>query len=189
MSPRHSRDKTVRVTYDSDPRFEAFAAREPYFAVLTARKFLRANFTPAHEREFFESGQELADWIFQVIEQRLSPYFSPMSVLEYGCGVGRLAIPLARLPGSVTAVDRSPAMLETARREARRRDVSHIEFLAPRELFASSRRFDLVTCFHVLQRLSQEDGLEVLGALLDRIASGGIGVFHVPFSTKASSLV
>jgi len=28
-----------------DPRWEAFAAREPYFAVLTDPKFLRANLT------------------------------------------------------------------------------------------------------------------------------------------------
>jgi SAM-dependent methyltransferase len=177
------------VTDDVDPRFEAFAAREPYFAVLTAPKFLRANFTPEHEREFFESGQELVDWIFHVIEQRLSPHFSPMSVLEYGCGVGRLAIPFARRPGSTTAVDRSPTMLEIARRESRRQGLDQIEFLTPGKLFASTRKFDLISCFHVLQRLPQEDGLVLLRALLDRIASGGIGVFHVPYSTKASSLV
>ena len=174
---------------DSDPRFEAFAAREPYFAVLTAPQFLRANFTPEHEQEFFDSGQELVDWICYVIEQRLSPHFSPMSVLEYGCGVGRLAIPFARRPGAVTAVDRSPKMLEVGRREAQRYGVGHVEFLTPSELFASARKFDLISCFHVLQRLSRVDGLALLNQLLDRIASGGIGVFHVPFSTKASPFV
>lgn len=177
------------MDHELDPRFDAFAAREPYFAVLTAPKFLRANFTPEHEREFFESGQELVDWIFHVVEQRLSPQFSPMSVLEYGCGVGRLAIPFARRPGSVTAVDRSPVMLEVANREAHRQGVSHIDFLAPVELFASKRKFDLVSCFHVLQRLREEEGLRLLRALLDRIASGGLGVFHVPYATRASSMV
>ena len=43
-----------------------------------------------------------------------------MSILEYGCGVGRLALPLARRAASMTAVDRSPAMLNIARREAAR---------------------------------------------------------------------
>src|SRR5262245_60880221 len=88
-----------------DPRWEAFAAREPYFAVLAAPKFLRANLTPDREREFFAGGEALVDSVFRVIEQ-FSPGFSPMTTLEYGCGPGRLAIPLARRPGAVTAVDR-----------------------------------------------------------------------------------
>lgn len=174
------------MTGAPDPRFEAFAAREPFFAVLTAPKFLRANLTAEHEREFFASGEELADWIFHVIEHRLSPHFSPMSTLEYGCGVGRLAIPLARRPGSVTAVDRSPAMLAAARREADRRGVPHLEFHTPEQFFAGSRRFDLLTCFHVLQRLPSAEGVPLLQALIARIASGGIGVFHVPYRTSAS---
>ena len=142
-----------RGSHEPDPRWEAFAAREPYFAVLTAPEFLRANLTAAHERAFFESGEELVDWFFHVIRRRLSSHFSSMSMLEYGCGVGRLAILLARRPGSVTAVDRSPAMLDAARREAVRQGVSDIEFCTPDALFATSRKFDLVTCFQVLQRV------------------------------------
>jgi SAM-dependent methyltransferase len=108
---------------DSDSRFEAFAAREPYFAILASPKFLRANLTKEREAEFFDSGQEIVDWIVDVIDQRISPHFSPMSVLEYGSGIGRLAIPFGKRPGHVTAVDRSPAMLELGRREAEKQGV------------------------------------------------------------------
>ncbi len=174
------------MTDKSDPRFEAFAAREPYFAVLTSPKFLRANLTHEHEVEFFDSGQEIVDWIFDVIEQRVAPHFSPMSILEYGSGIGRLAIPLAKRPGAVTAVDRSPTMLELGRREAERHGVAHIEFLTPSQLFSSTRTFDLIICFCVFQLLPRDDGIALLNALLARIASGGIGVFHLPFSTTAS---
>ena len=111
-----------------DPRWEAFAAREPHFAVLTDPRFLRANLTPEHEREFFASGEAVVSWMLGVIDAGLSPQFAPMSTLEYGCGVGRLALPLARRPGSVTAVDRSPVMLDLARREAERRGLGHIVF-------------------------------------------------------------
>lgn len=168
-----------------DPRFEAFAAREPFFAVLTAPKFLRANLTPEHEREFFASGEELVDWMADVIERRLAPHFSPLSTLEYGCGVGRLALPLARRPGSVTAVDRSPAMLAAAREAARRAGAGHIQFQTAAEFFTIDRKFDFVVCFHVLQRLPTREGLELLRALVGRIATGGLGVFHVPFRTSA----
>jgi 2-polyprenyl-3-methyl-5-hydroxy-6-metoxy-1,4-benzoquinol methylase len=181
--------RALNVSAAPDPRFEAFAAREPYFSVLTAPKFLRANFSADHEREFFESGEDFDRWIFWVIEQRLSPHFRPMSVLEYGCGPGRLAIPFARRPGSVTAVDRSRAMLDVAKLEANRHGAGHIDFLTTSEFFASARKFDLVVCVHVLQRLPPDEGLSLIEALLDRIASGGIGVFHVPFVTKTPGLV
>ncbi len=171
-----------------DPGWEAFASREPYFAVLTAPKFLRQNLTPEHEREFFASGEELIDWIFHVIE-RLSPNFSPMSTLEYGCGPGRLAVPLARRPGALVAVDRSPAMLDAARREAARQGITHIEFRTPAELFTTPRKFDFVSCIHVLQRLPEDQGLELLRALMERLASGSIGVFQVPYRTAAAPTV
>src|SRR5215468_1168138 len=113
---------------NDESRFDAFAAREPYFAVDTDPRFLRANLTPEHEREFFASGESLVAWMLGVIDAGLAPQFAPMSVLEYGCGIGRLALPLARRPGTVVAVDRSPAMLNLARAEAARRGLGHVVF-------------------------------------------------------------
>jgi 2-polyprenyl-3-methyl-5-hydroxy-6-metoxy-1,4-benzoquinol methylase len=174
---------------DSDPRWEAFAAREPYFAVMTAPRFLRANLTPDREREFFAGGEQYVEWLVRLIGERLVPEFAPMSTLEYGCGVGRLAIPFARRAGAVTAVDRSPVMLETARRESERRDAAHIEFQTPKELFATGRRFELVNCYGVLQRMPPAEGLVLLRRLADLIGAGGVGVFHFPYRTTTSRLV
>src|SRR5215510_4851967 len=108
--------------------WERFAAREPYFAAVTDPRFLRANLTPEHERRFFASGESLVSWMLGVIDAGLAPQFAPMSTLEFGCGVGRLALPLARRPGTVVAVDRSPVMLDLARAEADRRGLGHIVF-------------------------------------------------------------
>ena len=178
---------------DPDPRWERFAAREPYFAVLTAAQFLRQNLTVEAQRAFFESGSALVASMFRAIELQLSPYFNPSAILEYGCGAGRLAIPLARRSarnaGSVTAVDRSPAMLAAARREAERHAVSNVEFQTPAELFAGARTFDFITCYFVLQRLPVEEGLQLMAALLERLTPKGVAVFHVPFRSTASGWV
>jgi 2-polyprenyl-3-methyl-5-hydroxy-6-metoxy-1,4-benzoquinol methylase len=170
-----------------DAAFDGFAAREPYFAIVTDPKFLRANLTPADEREFFFTGEALVDRMFAIIEAGLMPGFAPVSMLEYGCGLGRLAIPLSRRPGSVTAVDRSPVMLELARREAERRGAGHIAFEALNVFHATSRKFDLVVCYHVLQRLTRQQGKSLLRALVDRISPGGVGVFQWPLATGASA--
>lgn len=172
-----------------DPRWEAFAAREPYFAVLTDPRFLRANLTPEHEREFFASGEAVVSWMLAVIDAGLSPQFAPMSILEYGCGLGRLALPLGQRPGSVTAVDRSPVMLDLARREAERRGLGHIVFESPGAVLGPPRTFDLVVCYHVLQRLRRLEGMALLRRLIDLIGPGGIGVFQWPYGGYESGLV
>lgn len=172
-----------------DPKWEAFAAREPHFAVLTDPRFLRANLNPEHEREFFASGEGVVSWMLGVIDAGLAPQFAPMSILEYGCGVGRLALPLARRPASVTAVDRSPIMLDLARREAERRGLGHIVFQTPDALFASPRTFDLVVCYHVLQRLRPVEGMALLRRLIGLVSPGGVGVFQWPYRTRESGLV
>ena len=170
-----------------DSRWEAFAAREPYFSVLTAPKFLRANVTPDREREFYESGEQLVDWMLRTIDLRVQAEFAPMSILEYGCGIGRLAFPLAKTGAAVYAVDRSPAMLDIARREAQRRGLDHITFFTPGALFGQPRKFDLVSCYLVLQRMPPREGLALFQTLLGFLGPGGIAVVHVPHRAIAAN--
>ncbi len=164
-----------------------------YFTVLTNPKFLRANLTDDARREFFAGGDTLVDFMWRTIQLRLSPDFAPTAILGTGCGAGRLAIPLARRAarraGTVTAVDRSPAMLQTARTEAAAHGVDNITFSAPDELFAGQKRFDFVVCYLVLQRLPPREGLALVRALIERVVPGGIGVFQFPYRTEASSVV
>ena len=166
---------------------------EPYFTVLTDPKFLRANLTDETRREFFAGGEALVDFMWRTIQLRLSPDFGPTAILEYGCGAGRLALPLARRAarraGMVTAVDRSPAMLRTARLEAESEGVQNIVFCEPDELFAQTNRFDFLVCYLVLQRMPPRDGLALVRRLIERIVPGGIGVFQFPYRTEASALV
>jgi 2-polyprenyl-3-methyl-5-hydroxy-6-metoxy-1,4-benzoquinol methylase len=177
------------VSTSSDARFDRFAAREPYFSILTDPAFLRARLTPEREREFFASGEAVVSWMLAVIDAGIAPQFAPMSVLEYGCGIGRLAVPLARRPGSVTAVDRSTAMLDLAKAESSRRGVDHIVFQTPDELFASGRTFDLVTCYHVLQRLRRHAALALMRRLTALIGHDGVGVFQWPYRASEDGLV
>ena len=164
-----------------DSAFDEFSAREPYFAVLTHPKFLRANLTPAREREFFGTGEALVDWMFAIIEAGLVPEFAPVSMLEYGCGLGRLAIPLARRAGSVTAIDRSPVMLDIARREAERRGARPHRVRRSRRVRlrspGSSTWSSAITC---CSGSARRQGLALVRELVDRISPGGVGMFQWP---------
>jgi ubiquinone/menaquinone biosynthesis C-methylase UbiE len=170
---------------DSSAVWERFAAAEPLFAVLTHSQYLSAQATPRSETAFFESGEQYVASTFEFIRGRLDPHFTAETILEFGCGPGRLAIPFSRRVRSVTAVDISPAMIARAQDFANRYGAAGIEFKSLRE-FASGadEPFDLVNCHLVLQRMSQAEGLELLRMLLPRV--GEIGVFQMPYRSLAS---
>ncbi len=158
---------------------EDFIRREPYFTIVTDPRYLSANRTPDAEREFFQSGENDVAEMFDIIRLRVAVHFAPRLVLEYGCGIGRLAVALARRAEHVTAVDASPAMLAAARR------ADNVDYL--RQLGADDR-FDLITCFLVLQRLPREEGLALLRELLGRLDGGGVLVAQVPFQRPKKAL-
>lgn len=167
-----------------DAEWERFAEREPYFAILNAERFRRTQLTPLAEREFFASGESLVAWMMQVIDASLSPQFAPVSMLDFGCGVGRLTIPLAGLPGAITAVDRSPAMIRHAQRELERRGITHVRVQSDAELFGGTQKFDLVVCYQVLQRLPRRHGVALVRRLIAHLGPRGVGVFHVPVASR-----
>jgi len=166
--------------------WDAFAAREPYFAVLTHPRYLSANFDAAAEAEFFDSGDAYVSELYSIIRARVAPHFAPETVLEYGCGVGRLLLPFARRAANVTGVDRSPSMLATARTHLAKAGISNVELTGVRSGIST---FDLVNCFLVLQRMRRSEGLALLRQLTLHVREGGVGVFHFPYRVNASSLV
>jgi SAM-dependent methyltransferase len=178
------------ATLRPDPAFERLAAREPFFAVFPAPHHRAAALTAATRAAFFDSGARLVDALVRTIELRLAPHFEPTAILEYGCGPGRLALPLARLAarvdGTVTAVDRSPAMLDALRAEATARGTANMS-IEPAAGFWSTAapRFDFVTCYLVLQRLDPADGLALARSLLGRLLPGGVAAIQVPYRSRA----
>ncbi len=158
--------------------WDAFAAREPYFAVLTHERYLRKHFDPAAEAEFFDSGEAYVSDLYSILGTRVASHFAPASVLEYGCGVGRLLLPFARRATRVTGVDVSKAMLETARMHLAKAGITNVELLPSLD----DRTFDLVNCVLVLQRLPVREGLELLRRLTRHVREGGVGVFQFPLS-------
>ena len=170
-------------------RWDDFAAREPYFAVLTHARYLRANFDAAAQAEFFDSGDDYVSELYGIVRARVAPHFGPVSVLEYGCGVGRLLIPFARRATTVTGVDISPAMLAVARERTEQTRVTNVSLMTADDFAADARTFDLVNCFLVLQRMRPDDGLALLRRLAKRVREGGVGVFHFPYRINASRAV
>jgi 2-polyprenyl-3-methyl-5-hydroxy-6-metoxy-1,4-benzoquinol methylase len=80
----------------------------------------------------------------------------PASVLEVGCGAGRLTPTLARHARHVTALDMTPAMLDAARRACT--GLAHVDFVLARaeQLPWRGRTFDVGVSVWVLMHLLDE---------------------------------
>src|SRR5580704_8517953 len=89
----------------TDAEWEKWGQRDPYFGVLTDNRFRQKRLTADTKAEFFASGARDIDHVFQVCREHICPDFRPRSALDFGCGVGRLVIPLAALVEHVVGVD------------------------------------------------------------------------------------
>ncbi len=80
------------------------------------------------------------------------------TVLDIGCGTGRLSLMLAQRRATVTGLDVSPAMLDFCAAEAKRRRLrNRLELIcAPaHNIPCPSRKFDIVVCFGLLEHLPE----------------------------------
>jgi len=174
---------------DSDRDWEAFGKRDPYFAVLTAPEFHGALSGSAREK-FFESGEEHIEMIFSIVRERLDPTFAPQSALDFGCGVGRLVIPLANRCREVTGVDVSPSMLAEARRNCDALELRNVSLVEGDDSLSRVKgAFDFVHTYIVLQHIPVERGERLIKKLAELIAPGGVGMLQVPYTTGRRSLV
>jgi SAM-dependent methyltransferase len=167
---------------DTDTEWKKWGERDPYFAVLTDPKFRSANLSDESRREFFDSGRLHVNHVLDACQRYVNPHFSRGSVLDFGCGTGRLALPFAEQFEHVTAVDVSQAMLREARRNAEVAGLKNIAWLPSDDnLSAVQGRFDLVHSVITLQHVDVPRGRALFARLVELVAEGGVGAIQITY--------
>jgi 2-polyprenyl-3-methyl-5-hydroxy-6-metoxy-1,4-benzoquinol methylase len=177
---------SIKIKNASDQNWEHFGQHDPYWAVVTLDKFKKSNLNQDSLDEFFASGENWISDTFSTIRNTLDASFAPRTGLDFGCGVGRLLIPLARRLEHVVGVDVSPAMLREAQQNFISYGLTNYKLiLGDATLSRVTTQFDIVTSFIVFQHIPFDSGIKIFRRLVELVNPDGFGVLHILYS-KAS---
>jgi len=166
----------------TDREWERWGQQDPYFGVITDPRFRRDRLTPSDLDHFFATGRVHVDYTLSVIRRHLDATFSPRAVLDFGCGVGRLLLPFAKMADRVVGIDVSSAMLAEAQLNLDAEDCANVELLHQGDSAGlEPSTFDLVHSSIVLQHIEVDRGLKIFGQLVALVAPRGIGAIQVTY--------
>jgi len=171
---------------NSDTEWEKIGGSEPYWGVLTTEEYKRKNLTPASRQEFFNSGEEYVKQIFEIISSYIDRDFNPSLGIDFGCGVGRIAIPLSKRCKQVIGVDVSPSMVAEAKRNCVLFNITNIDFVD--DLSKIKQKVDFINTVLVLQHIETNRGTNIIEDFVEKLTPSGIACIQVPYSIERSPI-
>jgi SAM-dependent methyltransferase len=171
------------VLRDTDADWAKLATEDPFWAVLS-QDGLRGDTLPEEKlRSFFQTGESQIARIFGFIKRHLQEDFRPKRSLDFGCGVGRLLIPLARLSEEAVGVDVAAGMLQQCRKFLLEQGISNVTLFQNDDLLRDiSGHFDFINTQIVLQHIPPERGYYLVERLIKLLKVGGVGSIQVTYA-------
>jgi SAM-dependent methyltransferase len=160
----------------TDRQWDKWAADDPYRGVLGVDTTTLGD--EAIKTAFFASGETHIAHVQALVDQFFGGIKPATTVLDFGCGVGRLVRPLAARFEHAIGIDISPKMLEIA--HGNLSDYSNVTLTTSLdEIERSGKSIGLVHSYIVLQHIRPEQGLPIIKRLLGLLSDGGVFALHV----------
>ena len=174
---------------NSDKEWIRLGREDPYLTTLRTLDPYKRNLKNGGETDFFASGEQYVIDLMGTIEAQLASEFHPGTTVDFGCSVGRLALPLARRSGVLFGLDVSPDVLLEAKRNADLHHINNIQWtLSDDELSLVPNGLEFFHSYNVLQHIPVNRGLHIIERALERLGPGGVLAVHFPYADRASSL-
>lgn len=159
----------------TDRDWEKWGATDPYFGVISREKYRATTISSAERGEFFATGRSHITETLAQLHARFGRTTPTHNCLDFGCGVGRLLIPLAQLSEHATGVDISASMLDEARKNCAESGITNITLAQSRDdnLSNLDGLFDLIHSDIVLPHIAWPRGRRIVRALAEHVAPGG----------------
>jgi SAM-dependent methyltransferase len=164
----------------TDENWDYFGQKCPYFGVVTLPQNRPENFDEKARQEFFQTGRNYIEWLMDFIRKNIDRNFHPKNSVDFGCGVGRLLIPIAQDSVSATGIEISPSMMEEAKANCQIAGLNSIRLVkTPHEL--QRGQFDFINSFIVFQHIPPVRGYEIFRQLLALLNERGVGAIHFTY--------
>lgn len=181
--------RRFRFVDNTDESWREFGRTDPYFGVLSDDRFRAKNLDAKAIDEFFRTGESHIEDIFRTIKTALNPNPPMGAALDFGCGVGRLILPLAAHFESVMGVDISEAYIAEAARNCSTRNVHNVAFAQDLDALArENQKFDFVHSTIVFNHIPWKKGKKLIAQLFDLLDQGGIMAVQVLHRRHAKTM-
>ena len=158
------------------PKWEQFAQEDPEVYIWG-----KARTSADYQDTFFATGRNEVPGILSLVE----PYLRGRDlVVEYGCGVGRLLIPMREHFDAALGVDISPSMLGRLRDNCAERGVTGVRTALATDDWPKDVRADLVYCWAVFQHIASAAVIQGVLNNIARAVKPGTGVAFLHFDTR-----
>ncbi len=170
----------------TDKDWEDWGADNPYFGVLSDPKFLGHKLNTSElADEFYRSG--IGD--ISLVMRHVSTLKGPKRfshAIDFGCGVGRLTVPLSKYADRVSGLDVSPSIIKTANKTTPKAFKKKIKYIVSNDALDNlPKQYDLVHSFIVLQHIPPSRGEIIIKKLVDGLTDGGFIALHVTYAYNA----
>lgn len=160
-----------------EARWESFAQRQPAHYIWTSGN--------PDDPDFMEQFEASGRHEIGMILDATAPYRTGRElVVEYGCGLGRLLLPMSEHFDRALGVDIAPTMLEGLRQRAADAGIGTIDTAVATEPWAESVDADLVYTWHVLQHIAARQALVAAVESMARALRPATGVGYLHFDTR-----
>jgi cyclopropane fatty-acyl-phospholipid synthase-like methyltransferase len=126
----------------------------------------------------YERGRRAFEQLAERIERFTGAELGSRRALDFGCGVGRLALPLAQRCTHLHGLDVSPEVLAEADRNAKRLGLTNVEWSDASRLPDLRGTYDLAISMYVFQHIPSREGERVFATILAGLTPGGVGAIH-----------
>jgi len=167
----------------TDKQWKLFGKQEPYFGVLANEKYLIKNITIEDKSLFFKSGLNYLNNVIENIQIHYDKKFVIKTALDFGCGVGRMVIPLSRKAEHVIGIDVSEFMIKESIKNCKEQSINNAEFIIFKDDSSIlNNKFNFLHSFIVFQHIYPKRGLKIFSKLIKNLEKKGVGVVHFTYS-------
>jgi SAM-dependent methyltransferase len=170
---------------DTDKDWSKVAEEHPYWGVLSEDRFRGADLAPESKARFYASGNTFIDDVLGFVRRHIDPAFQIKRGLDFGCGVGRLLIPIARQATEAMGVDIAPQMLKLAEANLAESGITNASVvLSDDNLSQVTGTFNFINSYIVLQHIPPERGMALIALLLSHLEIGGVFSLQMTYAKE-----